>query len=393
VARGRIYLARLLVEGKHDFTKDDGVLERVDDCLLCGACVASCPSSVKTDEIMLAARNDFVANLGLPLFQRLVFRGLLSRKERLERVSALMRAYERSGARDLLYGKVLRRALDKLVYFDSFLPKSLDRPARLRLPEAIRPASAAKLKVLYFIGCASNVFFSGSVVSAVSYLASRGAEISVPKVSCCGEPHRTRGDLKETRRLALKNSPLVFQGDYDAIVSDCSTCAKALSHYDDFVGADSREAERIRPYLSKVVDLNTLVTEKLGLETTSLKPTAFSMVTYHDPCHANRGLGIKEAPRLILKSIPGLELAEMEGADSCCGGAGSYCFTHPGMSGRIASSKAQAIAKTGASLVSTSCPACALQLGAGLKRADLPKPVLHPVELLAQAAGIGQGKK
>ncbi|MDR2302739.1 MAG: (Fe-S)-binding protein [Deltaproteobacteria bacterium] len=388
VARGRIYLVKLLLEGKYDFTKDEGVAEKVDECLLCGACTAACPSSVKTDEVMVAARNDFATNRGLKLFQKLVYRGLLPYKDRLEKVTALLKVYEKSGARGLLYGKALRRALDKLVYFDSFLPDKLSKPARAGLDSVIRPTGKAKAKIAYFLGCASNVFWAQTVRRSLAYLSARGVEIHLPPTTCCGEPHRSSGDLEETRILGLKNSPLIFNADYDFIVTDCSTCAKALSRYDEFVGADSREGERVRAFLPKVLDLNTFAVEKLGIIGENLKPTSFSRVTYHDPCHAVRGLGIREAPRAILKAIPNLEFTELDGADTCCGGAGSYGFSHPEMSGRMAASKTLKIAQSGANLLSTSCPACALQLGAGLKRASRRLAIAHPVELLFESANL-----
>jgi glycolate oxidase iron-sulfur subunit len=350
--------------------------------------VANCPASVRTDEIMIAARNDFMANQGHSLFQKLVYRGFLSHKERLEKAQALLRFYEKTGTRGVLYGKVLRRALNRLIYYDSFLPSHLTKPARLVLDPVIRPAGISKFKVIYFLGCASNVFWSQTVISSISYLVSCGVEVHLPPTSCCGEPHRSCGDLEESRNLALKNSKLVFQDGFHFIVTDCSTCARALHRYDEFVDPDSREAERLRSHLKKVVDLNTLVREHLGIQREKLKPVGYKRVTYHDPCHAVRGLGIKEAPRAILNSIPDLELVELDGADSCCGGAGSYGFTHPEMSGSLASDKALKINRTGADLLSTSCPACALQLGAGLKRAALSRPVLHPLELLAKSAGL-----
>jgi glycolate oxidase iron-sulfur subunit len=131
-----------------------------------------------------------------------------------------------------------------------------------------------------------------------------------------------------------------------------------------------------------------LAVERLDLGSLSLGPVNLSSVTYHDPCHGVRGLGVKAAPREVVKSIPGLELKEMEGADTCCGGAGSYCFTHPKMSGLVIAGKIQKIAASSAQAVATSCPACALQLGAGLRRAGMDNPVAHPMALLAKAAGV-----
>ncbi|MDR2442543.1 MAG: (Fe-S)-binding protein [Deltaproteobacteria bacterium] len=387
VARGRIFLTRMLLEGRYDFTKDEDVLEKVNDCLLCQACVVNCPATVRTDDIMLAARRDFMEARGLSLFQKLVYRGVLSHRERLDRTSFLMRLYEKSGARNILYGKTLRRALDRLVYFDSFLPSGLNKPARTRLNEKMPAVNQPKMKVVYFLGCASNVFTSETVWSAVAFLNKLDVEVLIPKVSCCGEPHHTGGDEGEARRLAKKNVPLIFGVEADFIVTDCSTCASALRHYDKILG-DCAEAAIAKPKLSKVIDLATLVTEHLKPSSIDLKPLDIKTVTYHDPCHGIRGLGVKAAPREILKSIPGLELKEMEGADSCCGGAGSYCFTHPTMSGLISTGKVNNIAATKAEAVVTSCPACSLQLGAGLRRAGLDTQVAHPVALLAKSAGL-----
>ena len=386
VARGRIHLLRLLTAGEYDWRNDPGISEKVDDCLLCRACVVNCPSTVATDELMQAARRDFLAVKGLSLFQRLVYRGALSHRERLDRASVLMRLYEKSGVRNILYGRTLRKALDKLVYFDSFLPDRLEPPARSTLPAVLHPAAAPKMKIVFFIGCASNVFGARTVRTLLEYLVGRGVEIHLPKVNCCGEPHRTAGDDRETARLARSNVEKIFTGDYDFIVSDCSTCTHALAHYDRFVGQDSPEAEMIRPRLPKVVEVNTLVRDHLGLEPQKLSALPEMKVTYHDSCHAVRGLLVKEAPRDILAAIPGVELAEMAGADSCCGGAGSYGFSHPDMSGRIAASKVANIQASGAGTLAVSCPACTLQLGAGLRREGLPVKIVHPVELLAESA-------
>lgn len=388
VARGRIRLVRLLNDKKYDWRDDPGISEEVDNCLLCRACVVNCPATVNTDLIMLAARRDFLKINGLSLFQKLVYRGGLSHRQRLDRASFLMRLYEKSGARNILYGKIFRKALDRLVYFDSFLPADLEAPAKSQLPEIIKPKGRPKMKVAFFVGCASNVFGARTVRILAGYLARRGAEVHLPKVACCGEPHRAAGDDEEVRRLALKNVSAIFKEDYDFIVSDCSTCAHALAHYDQFVGREGPEADIIRPLLPKVMDVNTLVAEHLGLPEGSLQALPDVTVTYHDSCHAIRGLNIKTAPREILKAVPGVNLVEMKGADSCCGGAGSYAFTHPEMSGRIAGEKVKNIQASGAGLVSTSCPACAMQLGAGLMRAGLKLKVVHPVELLARAEGI-----
>ena len=49
-----------------------------------------------------------------------------------------------------------------------------------------------------------------------------------------------------------------------------------------------------------------------------------AIVTYQDSCHLAHGQKIKEAPRKLLKAIPGLTFREMPMADVCCGSAGIY---------------------------------------------------------------------
>ncbi|MHB1043483.1 MAG: (Fe-S)-binding protein, partial [Eubacteriales bacterium] len=91
-------------------------------------------------------------------------------------------------------------------------------------------------------------------------------------------------------------------------------------------------------------------------------------VTYHDPCHLARGQGVRRQPRQLLKAIPGVKLVEMENPDACCGGGGSFLFTHPGLAEKVGGAKARAILNTGAGVVVTECPGCVKQIKLSLQR-------------------------
>jgi glycolate oxidase iron-sulfur subunit len=160
---------RLLNEGKYDWRNDPGILKKVNECLLCRACVVNCPASVATDEIMLLARRDFLKIKGLTLFQKLVYRGSLSHRERLERASILMRWYKKSGIRNILYLQTLKKILKQLLYYEAFLPQNMTVPALSVLPRVVTPRDKVKFKVNYFVGCASNVFNSQTVITLVYY--------------------------------------------------------------------------------------------------------------------------------------------------------------------------------------------------------------------------------
>ena len=113
-------------------------------------------------------------------------------------------------------------------------------------------------------------------------------------------------------------------------------------------------------------------------------------VTYHDPCHLNRGQGIHKEPREILKSIPGLEFKEMKEPARCCGMAGSFSLVHPDLSGKISDKKIADISNTSTDTVATACPACRLQLASGVINAGLNKEVVHTVQLLAESYAKGK---
>jgi glycolate oxidase iron-sulfur subunit len=73
----------------------------------------------------------------------------------------------------------------------------------------------------------------------------------------------------------------------------------------------------------------------------------------------------------------------MEEADRCCGGGGTFSFSHYDLAREIGRKKANYIAATGADVVATSCPSCMMQLEDMLRRNGLPQKVVHIVELLA----------
>ncbi len=105
-------------------------------------------------------------------------------------------------------------------------------------------------------------------------------------------------------------------------------------------------------------------------------------VTYHDPCHLGRFQKLTKEPRALLQGLSGIDFRECAESDMCCGGAGSYSLTHYELSTKILDRKMANVAKTGAQLLVTSCPACMMQLERGYKLHNQPGRVVHLLELL-----------
>jgi glycolate oxidase iron-sulfur subunit len=135
---------------------------------------------------------------------------------------------------------------------------------------------------------------------------------------------------------------------------------------------------------------------RLGLDTASAgSGDDLRLVTYHAPCHLNRGQGVGWQPEAILKMLPGHRYARMKDHDRCCGGGGAFTFLHSEASATVASIKAKAIAEISPDVVATACPLCRIQLmdvinrhfvidakGRGAKPQRIP--VTTPAELLLE---------
>jgi Fe-S oxidoreductase len=86
-------------------------------------------------------------------------------------------------------------------------------------------------------------------------------------------------------------------------------------------------------------------------------------VTYHDPCYLSRHNGEYEAPRALLRAIPGVTLVEMARAREngyCCGGGGGGMwldsFSRDHMTMRLSDRRVIEAAETGAQTLGICCP-------------------------------------
>ncbi len=391
VARGRIRTLRQVLDGRYDSVLGEGIPVQVDQCLLCGACSANCPSGVPTEQILQKVRSHLLKQKGFSLFHSLVYRGVLDRQDRLEKITGLVRVLDRTKVRNEVAKNAVLKALPLVTRAVTALPRTLGRPARQQLGKTVQ-SGENRGGVFYFMGCGTNVFTPDAAMAVVDCLSAMGLKVSVPRVPCCGGPHFSAGDMEKARRLARENIALMAKMDPEVIVTECATCAHTLHSYDTFFSAGDPIQETIRSLKEKIVDIHGFLThlmEDRGLKKDARPGAKKIRVTYHDPCHGVRGMKVSKSPRDLISAIPGVDFREMDGADSCCGGAGSYAFRHPEVSAGILDRKIDAIEKTGADVVATSCPSCFLQISAGLWRRGLDIRVAHPVTL---AAGLLTGQ-
>ena len=382
VARGKVALAQHVL--KDDIGLDDQTYLAMSKCLLCGSCVEKCPNEVPTDEIVIAAREALAKKRGLTTFHAAV--GQVIRNRSRMRMGAKLAAL----LGPLFFKKVPETSGLRLRFPVPFvgnkrhIPAIARKPFMERHPEVI-PGEPGKPRIVFFVGCMTNFVYTEVGEAALALFRHLGCTVIIPKgQQCCGLPGMSGGDIATVRALAEKNLAEMERYEADYVMTACATCGGALHRlYPLVVGKRNPELrERLDALAAKTVDASQLL-RQLGLNPAETGAGEAVRITYHDPCHL-RTRGLTKQPRDLLKAAPGIELAEMEGADRCCGLGGTFNVYHYGSSMTINEAKSRSIIETAAQAVATGCPGCMMQLSDGLKQHGSRVEVLHTLQLLAR---------
>ena len=394
--RGRIRQMALVDQGRLEL--GDTFVTHIDRCLDCRACETACPSGVEYGKLVELARAQIAKNYERPRHSRAirdyVYRRLLPNPRRIARLARLVRFTQRTGLEALarnsgilrLFGMQQRAALFPRIDSEFFFS---------RLGQTFPAKGPCRARVAFFAGCVAQVTFTKLNDATIRVLQANGCEVVVPVDQlCCGALAAHAGVRDVARDLARKNMEAFLREPFDAIVTNAAGCGSTLKEYlhlfsanadahaQDDSRANARDAERAVDFSSRVRDVTEFLAD-LRL-TTSFREMKLR-VTYQDSCHLLHGQKIREAPRKLIREIPGIELVEMPLADQCCGSAGVYNVTEIDTSMQLLKEKMQHAKSTSAPIIVTANPGCILQLRAGSKLHGTHQEVLHVVELLDRA--------
>jgi glycolate oxidase iron-sulfur subunit len=209
-----------------------------------------------------------------------------------------------------------------------------------------------------------------------------------PGQGCCGIPSLASGDRDSFTRLVDHNLALFEKHDFDVLVTACATCTSTIKKLWPSVYKNPSPGmqKKLTALSEKTMDINQFLVDQVGIEPieTGLEDAEKEIVTYHDPCHLKKSLGVADQPRQVIRAA-GCRLEEMAGSDKCCGMGGSFNIYHYDLSSAIGTLKEHNIEATGCATVSTGCPACMMQISDMLGKAGASTRVRHPMELYAQA--------
>lgn len=387
VARGKLALLDGLA--KEIFANPQGVQDRLARCLLCGSCAANCPSGVKVLDIFIKARAILTGYLGLSPIKKAVFRGLLSKPAFFNRILAWGSKFQGIFVRpvDDLLGSSCSRFLSPLLRQRHFKPLA-PTPLHAQVPALNTAPGGAGLKVAFFAGCLIDKIFPEVGAAVLKSLEHHGVGVWLPPdQGCCGIPALSAGDTATFEKLVRHNLALFGAEPFDYLVTACATCTSTITKMWPLMALEyaPQEKAQIEALSTKVLDISQFLVEKVGLTAGSLTGTEKLAVSYHDPCHLKKSLGVAAQPRALIKANPGYELKEMSEADWCCGCGGSFNLQHYEISKSIGRRKRENIVKSECAVVATGCPACMLQITDMLSQAGDRIRVKHAVEIYAEA--------
>ncbi len=345
-ASGRIRLIRGLIKGELDWSDD--LKHAIFACPTCGACSDSCqaPHSDYIMDMIEALRELAVKKIGPGPNQE----------------------------------KLVQRTLENFNPYGEPNSNNEDLKKKYNLPD--------KAEWVYFIGCTSNYRQQKIRDATIQFLIDAGINFTLIDEHCCTSPLLRTGQVDNVKDFMNYNIKKVKDAGSSKVITSCAGCYRTMKKDFEKYGIES--------------DVNIYHTIELIKNLLDEKQIRFKgkfnkIVTYHDPCHLGRHMGIYEIPREIYRKIPGLELVEMERNRNhawCCGAGGGVKIGFPEWSIEISNERLIEAKATGASILSSVCPFCRTNLSDANEKYAMRFDVLDLLEIVDQVGieKVNRGK-
>ncbi len=315
------------------------------DCTLCGRCAVVCPVNIDTRALWIAMR------------EMLVDQGVYP--ELMDQLRETVTThYNISGDPNA----------DRLIWSQNLL----------EIPEGVGEKEQAE--VVYFVGCVSSFYPRSYAIpqgmveileqAGVDYLTLGGEE------QCCGFPLVIAGMGDATMDMIRHNVEAVRRTGARRLVASCPSCYHTWKdEYPHILG---------EPLGFEVLHSTELLAEIVGeLNLEPLEET----VTYHDPCDLGRTSGIYEAPRDVIRAIPGVTLVEMSDHHEyslCCGGGGDVEMADKDLAAAVAERRVEQAAEVEAKYLISACQQCVRTMAEAARRKRIRVRTMDVIQLVAR---------
>jgi glycolate oxidase iron-sulfur subunit len=331
--RGKVNLIKSLMDGR---LKPNRLNKRfIYQCMLCGSCEHICTKGVEFVDMMIDYRGTAARGKRIPLLKKIIL---------------------------YFYQSVIFKKFIGIVDILAKTPlkKKLTIPARIKARANIKKLFTKKPEqeqydILFFPGCVLTYFYPGIIEKTVNFLKKRGFSVVIPGgLVCCGFPYISQGWKNKFFSLRKKNKTLFSRYWFRYLVVPCGTGVVTFRNYYDFGDREkSIEIYELTEFFYKYI-------KEASVEVDQFKPDDGRKITWHDPCHHFKSLGIEEAPRHFMKQL-GEDFINDSSA-LCCGFGGIFSVGFPATSKKILKRKEEKLKELGADTVVTACPGCYFQL-------------------------------
>jgi L-lactate dehydrogenase complex protein LldE len=229
------------------------------------------------------------------------------------------------------------------------------------------------VRIALFVTCVNDLLYPDTGKAVVRLLERLGHEVEFPESqTCCGQMHANSGYRDEALPL-VRGFVETFER-YDAVVAPSGSCAAMVRE------SYPRLVPRAADVAARTYELSELLVDVLGV--TDVGAVFPHRVTYHPTCHGLRMLRLGDKPLRLLRSVEGLELVPLPGAEECCGFGGTFAMKNAEVSSAMLADKCAAICDTGADVIAAADNSCLAHIGGGLSRRGAPVRVMHYAEIL-----------
>jgi heterodisulfide reductase subunit D len=333
----------------------DQFVRNLYECSTCGQCHVVCPAKIDTVNLWEDIRR---------LIVQAGYGPLESQKALVKSVKSYDNPWQQPRAGRT---KWARRAVKEGLIAD--VPREMKRSGA---------------KVLLFLGCTASydINVKQVAVSTINILEALDIDYGVfgKDEKCCGSVMLRMGD-PEFERIAADNIKMFHEAGFKTLITSCAGCFKTIKQDYPKVGKLEFEVLHTVEFLRRLREEGKLI----------FKNPLEKRITYHDPCHLGRAAGVFEDPRIIMNSIPGLELIEMprNGQYSrCCGAGGGLKSGYPDIQNKMARRRVKEAEETGAEELVSACPFCYQGLQIGIAAANSPL-VVRDISFLVEQSLIG----
>ena len=231
-----------------------------------------------------------------------------------------------------------------------------------------------------FVTCIIDQLYPQVGVSVVRVLRRLGVDLSFQEdQTCCGQPLYNAGYTKKAQTLARRVLDTFEDSEY-VVVPSGSCAAMMRVFYLDLFRDDPATLKQAELFSSKVYEFSQFLTSVLGVEDTGSNYSGTA--TYHPSCHLLREMEVRDEPQTLLRSVSGLELTGLPGAETCCGFGGVFSIKFPHISEGMLADKVENVVSTGADTLVSCDMGCLMQIGGGLSRQDSEIKVRHLAQVL-----------